>query len=117
MIGFKNFEFLIAWRYLKSKRKDGFISIITWLSLIGITLGVATLIIVMSVMNGFRDEMLEKILGMNGHITVVSNFAGDDINDYKSVEKSISKIVPRSCSSNLTITFCDFSSPRSELAR
>ncbi len=92
MIGFKNFEFLIAWRYLKSKRKDGFISIITWLSLIGITLGVATLIIVMSVMNGFRDEMLEKILGMNGHITVVSNFAGDDINDYKSVEKSISKI-------------------------
>lgn len=89
---FKRFEFLVAWRYLKSKRKDGFISIITWLSLIGITLGVATLIIVMSVMNGFRDEMLEKILGMNGHITIVSNFAGDSIKDYKSISKNISNI-------------------------
>ncbi len=91
-MSFKKFEFLIAWRYLKSKRKDGFISIITWLSLIGISLGVATLIIVMSVMNGFREDMLSKILGMNGHITVVSNFAGDDIKDYKSVAKSITKI-------------------------
>ena len=91
-MSFKKFEFLVAWRYLKSKRKDGFISIITWLSLIGISLGVATLIIVMSVMNGFRDDMLSKILGMNGHITVVSNFAGDDIKDYKNVAKSITKI-------------------------
>ncbi len=91
-MSFKKFEFLIAWRYLKSKRKDGFISIITWLSLIGISLGVATLIIVMSVMNGFRDDMLSKILGMNGHITVISNFAGDDIKDYKNVAKSITKI-------------------------
>ena len=69
------FEFLVAWRYLKSKRKDGFISVITWLSLIGITLGVATLIIVMSVMNGFREEMMAKILGMNGHITIASSFS------------------------------------------
>ena len=61
-MSFKRFEFLVAWRYLKSKRKDGFISIITWLSLIGISLGVATLIIVMSVMNGFREDMLSKIL-------------------------------------------------------
>ena len=89
---FKNYEFLVAWRYLKSKRKDGFISIITWLSLIGISLGVATLIIVMSVMNGFRDEMLSKILGMNGHITVVSNFAGDDIDNYKSLSNGIINI-------------------------
>ena len=89
---FKPFEFIIAWRYLKSKRKDGFISIITWLSLIGITLGVATLIIVMSVMNGFREEMLSKILGMNGHITVVSNFAGDDIADYKNLAKGVENI-------------------------
>ncbi|MBR1544347.1 MAG: lipoprotein-releasing ABC transporter permease subunit [Alphaproteobacteria bacterium] len=91
-MAFKSFEFLVAWRYLKSKRKDGFISIITWLSLIGISLGVATLIIVMSVMNGFREDMLAKILGMNGHITVISNFAGDDIKDYKNVAKSITKI-------------------------
>nr|MCR5506821.1 ABC transporter permease [bacterium] len=89
---FKGFEFLVAWRYLKSKRKDGFISIITWLSLIGISLGVATLIIVMSVMNGFREDMLAKILGMNGHITVISNFAGDDIKDYKNVAKAVTKI-------------------------
>ena len=91
-MAFKGFEFLVAWRYLKSKRKDGFISIITWLSLIGISLGVATLIIVMSVMNGFREDMLTKILGMNGHITVVSNFAGDDIKDYREVIKSIKNI-------------------------
>ena len=92
MVVFKGFEFLIAWRYLKSKRKDGFISIITWLSLIGITLGVATLIIVMSVMNGFRDDMLSKILGMNGHITVVSNFAGDDIKDYEKISNIVTHI-------------------------
>ena len=89
---FKKFEFLVAWRYLKSKRKDGFISIITWLSLIGISLGVATLIIVMSVMNGFREDMLAKILGMNGHITIVSNFAGEDIQDYKNIAKFVLKI-------------------------
>ena len=89
---FKNYEFLVSWRYLKSKRKDGFISVITWLSLIGIMLGVATLIIVMSVMNGFRDEMLSKILGMNGHITVVSAFAGDDISEYSAIARDIKKI-------------------------
>lgn len=89
---FKNFEFLVSWRYLKSKRRDGFISVITWLSLIGIMLGVATLIIVMSVMNGFRDEMLSKILGMNGHITIVSAFAGDNISDYNKIANGIHKI-------------------------
>ncbi len=86
---FKNYEFLIAWRYLKSKRKDGFISIITLLSFIGITLGVATLIVVMSVMNGFREEMLSKILGMNGHITVVNNFSSDNIKGYKDLKDKI----------------------------
>ena len=88
---FKNYEFLIAWRYLKSKRKDGFISIITLLSFIGITLGVATLIVVMSVMNGFREEMLSKILGMNGHITVTSNFSSDNIQDYNKLKQTIIK--------------------------
>ncbi|MDR2098517.1 MAG: ABC transporter permease, partial [Rickettsiales bacterium] len=83
------FEFLVAWRYLKSKRKDGFISIITWLSLIGIMLGVAVLIIVMSVMNGFREEMLSKILGMNGHVTVLPKHGRDDIADYGAIAKKI----------------------------
>ena len=52
---FKKYELMIAWRYLKSKRKDGFISVISFLSFIGITLGVSTLIVVMYVINGFRD--------------------------------------------------------------
>jgi len=68
---FKKFEWIVAIRYLRAKRKDGFISVITWLSLIGITLGVATLITVMSVMNGFREEMLSKIMGIGGHVMIM----------------------------------------------
>jgi lipoprotein-releasing system permease protein len=67
---FSKFEFFIAVRYLRSKQKEGFISVTSWFSLIGIMLGVATLIIVMAVMNGFRNELLSHILGMNNHITV-----------------------------------------------
>jgi len=62
-----SYELWIAYRYLRARRQDGFISIVSWFSLIGISLGVATLIIVMSVMNGFRDELLTRIIGMNGH--------------------------------------------------
>ena len=82
---FRYFEFLVAWRYLKSKRKDGFISVITWLSLIVIMLGVATLVIVMSVMNGFREEMLAKILGMNGHVVIVPGYGRQTIDNYDSL--------------------------------
>lgn len=60
----------IAWRYLRSKRDEGFISIIAWLSLIGIMLGVATLIIVTSVMSGFHKELLRNFIGFGGHLTV-----------------------------------------------
>lgn len=60
----------IAWRYLRSKRQEGFISIVSWLSLLGITIGVATLIIVMSVMNGFHKELLRNIIGVSGHLSV-----------------------------------------------
>ena len=66
-------ERLMALRYLGSRRREGFISVIAWFSLLGIALGVATLIIVMSVMNGFRAELLGRILGANGHLTVYSN--------------------------------------------
>jgi lipoprotein-releasing system permease protein len=69
---FSKLEFLIAARYLKSKRKEGFISVIAIFSLIGIMIGVATLIIVMSVMNGFRFELINRILGINAHLTVYS---------------------------------------------
>ena len=66
---FSRFEWMIAGRYLRSKRKDTFISVIAGLTLTGVAIGVATLIVVMSVMNGFRAELLTKILGLNGHFT------------------------------------------------
>ncbi len=66
------FEKMVAGRYLRSKRREGFISVIVVFSFLGIMLGVATLIIVMSVMNGFREELIGKILGINGHINVYS---------------------------------------------
>lgn len=67
---FSAVERLVAFRYLRAKRQEGFISVVAWFSLIGIMLGVATLIIVMSVMNGFRAELLGRIIGLNGHVTV-----------------------------------------------
>ncbi len=69
---FKKLEFSIAWRYLKSKKKEKALSIIANFSLIGIMLGVAAIITVMSVMNGFRDELLKRILGINGHVNIYS---------------------------------------------
>lgn len=69
---FNRFERLVARRYLRAKRKEGFISVITGFAFTGIALGVATLIIVMSVMNGFRSELLTRILGINGHINIVA---------------------------------------------
>jgi len=67
---FAGFEWMIARRYLRARRKEGFISVIAGFSFLGIMLGVATLIIVMAVMNGFRHELFQKILGINGHILV-----------------------------------------------
>jgi lipoprotein-releasing system permease protein len=67
---FSAFERMVAWRYLRSRRKEAFISVIAGFSFVGIMLGVATLIIVMSVMNGFRGELITRILGINGHMVV-----------------------------------------------
>jgi len=67
---FAPFEWMLAKRYLRARRKEGFISVIAAISFIGIMLGVATLIIVMAVMNGFRHELFQKILGINGHVIV-----------------------------------------------
>ena len=80
----------IALRYLRARRKEGFISVIAWFSLLGIALGVATLIIVMSVMNGFRAELLGRILGVNGHLTIYSNIGG--IEDYQDVRQRVEAI-------------------------
>ena len=70
---FNYFERFIAFRYLVPLRKGGLLSIISWLSFIGICIGVATLIIVMSVMNGFHEELKKRIIGFNGHIYIKSN--------------------------------------------
>jgi len=67
---FSAFERMVAMRYLRAKRQEGFISVISWFSLIGIALGVATLIVVMSVMNGFRQELFQRVIGLNGHMNV-----------------------------------------------
>ena len=67
---FARFEWMVAMRYLRARRREGFISVIAGFSFAGIMLGVATLIIVMSVMNGFRSELLNKIVGLNGHIFI-----------------------------------------------
>lgn len=88
---FSKFERLTAWRYLRAKRKEGFISVITGFAFTGIALGVATLIIVMSVMNGFKAELLNRILGINGHISIVSS-AGFPFNNYKKAVKDLESI-------------------------
>src|SRR5689334_12626714 len=81
---FSAFERMVAMRYLRARRQEGFISVIAGFSLLGIALGVATLIIVLSVMNGFRAELLGRILGLNGHITIYASSAGP-ITDYEAV--------------------------------
>ena len=77
---FGAFERMVAFRYLRARRQEGFISVIAIFSLLGIALGVATLIIVMAVMNGFRAELLGRILGFNGHISVYA--AQGPLTDY-----------------------------------
>ncbi|MCB2108205.1 MAG: lipoprotein-releasing ABC transporter permease subunit [Rhodobacteraceae bacterium] len=77
---FSAFERMVALRYLRSRRKEGFVSVIAGFSFVGIALGVATLIIVMAVMNGFREDMMSRILGVNGHIDVAATAVA--ISDY-----------------------------------
>ena len=85
---FSAFEWMMAMRYLRARRREGFISVIAWFSLAGIALGVATLIIVMAVMNGFRQELLSRILGLNGHLSVFSA-QGRTIGDFDKVAEKI----------------------------
>ncbi len=67
---FSAFEWQIAWRYLRARRREGGISVIAWYALIGVMLGVATLIVVQAVMIGFREEFTDRILGANAHVTI-----------------------------------------------
>ena len=88
---FGKFERMLAGRYMRAKRKEGFISVITGFAFTGIALGVATLIIVMSVMNGFRHELLSRILGINGHIGIMAP-TSYPFNNYREAVKEISEI-------------------------
>src|SRR5689334_25304688 len=87
---FAPFEWLISLRYLRARRKEGFISVIAGFSFLGILLGVATLIVVLAVMNGFRKELLDKILGLNGHLLVQP--LESPLNDWAAVAERIAKL-------------------------
>ncbi len=84
---FAPFEWMLARRYLRARRKEGFISVIAGFSFIGIMLGVATLIIVMSVMNGFRNELIDKMVGLNGHVLV--HRVNAPFEDYEAVREKL----------------------------
>ncbi len=87
---FSGFERMVAWRYLRSRRKETVISVIASISFLGIMLGVATLIVVMAVMNGFRAELLTRILGINGHLIVTP--VDMPLEDYAAVADRINKV-------------------------
>src|ERR671938_1549951 len=87
---FARFEWVISLRYLRARRKEGFISIIAGFSFLGIMLGVATLIIVMAVMNGFRKELLDKILGLNGHVLIQP--LESPLTDWEAVAQKVAQI-------------------------
>ena len=87
---FSPFEWMLALRYLRPRRKEAFISVIAIFSFLGIMLGVATLVVVMAVMNGFRVQLLDMILGINGHVIVQP--IESDLTDYDEVAKRIAAV-------------------------
>src|ERR1700748_644233 len=87
---FSPFEWMLSLRYLRARRKDGFISVIAFFSFLGIVLGVANLIVVMAVMNGFRQELLEKILGLNGHLLIQP--LESPLTDWQSVAERVANV-------------------------
>jgi lipoprotein-releasing system permease protein len=88
---FAPFEWMLALRYLRARRTEGFISVLAGFSFLGILLGVFTLITVMAVMNGFRKELFNKILGLNGHI-IVNKIGGDDFDNFDEVAKILATL-------------------------
>src|SRR5215467_11952082 len=87
---FSGFEWMVAARYLRARRTESFVSVISGFSLVGIALGVATLIIVMSVMNGFRHELLGRILGLQGHVIVQG--LGGGLPDFDRIAARVAKV-------------------------
>ncbi|MEL7346092.1 MAG: ABC transporter permease, partial [Pseudomonadota bacterium] len=96
---FSRFEFLIAWRYLRARKAEGGVGTMTWISLIGITLAVAALIITLAVRSGFRDEFVGTILGANAHVTLYSapylDANGQEsraLNDFDALARTIAQV-------------------------
>jgi lipoprotein-releasing system permease protein len=86
-----SYEFFISRRYLSAKRKQAFVSVITFISIFGIFLGVAALIIVLAVMNGFEEDLRTKILGIRSHIELTSGM-NTPLSDYQSVQKKVNSV-------------------------
>ncbi|WP_395021560.1 lipoprotein-releasing ABC transporter permease subunit [Dongia sp.] len=89
---FNAFERMVAMRYLRARRQEGFVSVIAVFSLLGITIGVGVLIVVMSVMNGFHVELLNKILGFNAHLTLSSSTAPGVVTDFDAITEKLRKV-------------------------
>ncbi len=87
---FALFEWIVALRYLRARRAKSFVSVIAGFSFLGIMLGVATLIVVMSVMNGFRQELLNKIVGINGHVFIQAT--DTPLTDYDAVSQRLQQV-------------------------
>jgi len=99
MAAFSRYEFLIAWRYLRARRAEGGVSVMTWISLVGIALAVAALIITLAVRSGFRAEFVDTILGSNAHLTLYSqpyvNDAGQTVRtfpDYEALAERVAEV-------------------------
>jgi lipoprotein-releasing system permease protein len=88
---FAGFEWMLALRYLRARRREGFISVISLFSFLGIALGVATLIVVMSIFNGFHAELLSKVLGFTGHASIYRTDQ-NPITDYKTIAERVGKV-------------------------
>ena len=88
---FARFEWMIAFRYLRARRAHGSISVIAGFSFLGIVLGVAALIVVMAVMNGFRHDLMEKMIGLNGHLFLQG--VETPLTDYDAVRMYDTKLV------------------------
>src|SRR6202167_283840 len=87
---FSAFEWMIALRYLRARRAHGSISVIAGFSFLGIVLGVAALIVVMAVMNGFRHDLLDKMIGLNGHMFLQG--VETPLTDYEAVTDRVAKV-------------------------
>ncbi|MDP2992581.1 MAG: lipoprotein-releasing system transmembrane subunit LolC, partial [Deltaproteobacteria bacterium] len=84
-----DFEWFIGLRYLKAKRKQSFISVITFISVAGVMVGVMALIVVLAVMTGFEEDLKGKILGLNAHVLVLKY--GDSVGDVRGLQEKIEK--------------------------